>query len=196
MINARVASLGTLFLFLGARPPCLPPASTIPRVELRRGERRHPPRRQNPQACEAFWLLPSALCAVPSNVGIHRQQWRVAVLGSVPGEAATATIPVKLPIPRKIHLKITIPVMCRIIRQSFLVPWILHSEIQKKSEIFTGAVGGQPLNLLLRSTGTPAMPERLRCSTQRTTARSFFHCAPKSPQNFTAGSRDAEVLRP
>ena len=42
-----------------------------------------------------------------------------------------------------------------------------------------GAVGGRP------PAGTPAMPERPRCFTQPTTARSFFHCAPdhhKSPR--------------
>ena len=42
-----------------------------------------------------------------------------------------------------------------------------------------GAVGGRP------PAGTPAMPERPRCFRQRTTARSFIHCAPghhKSPR--------------
>ena len=191
MINARVASLGTLFLFLGARPPCLPPASTIPRVELRRGERRHRPEGRTRRHVRLPGSCPQPCAPCPPMSASTVSNGASQCSAQFP---ATATIPVKLPIPRKIHLKLTIPVMCRIIRQSFLVPWILHS--QKKSEIFTGAVGGQPLNLLLRSTGTPAMPERPRCSTQRTTARSFFHCAPKSPQNFTAGSRDAEVLRP
>jgi len=61
----------------------------------------------------------------------------------------------------------------------------LDSAERELGEAFTGAVGAAKPVLLLRGTGTPAMPERPRCFRQRTTARSFIHCAPghhKSPR--------------